>query len=129
MNTKRIAVIIIVVLIIVIAAFSFVSANTHNTKIDVLSNSTLKNGESVVIQLSDDYRNKLAGQTIDIKILAENGRAYKYTVTTDEDGEGSVNLETYENGNYTVRCNYNGTMFYRETSSETPLNVNDGIGN
>lgn len=128
MNTKRIALIIILLLVIVVVAFSFVSANTHNTKIDVVSNSTLKNGESVVIQLSDDYRNKLADQKVDVKILADNGWAHKYNVTTDQNGEGSITLETFENGNYTVRCNYNGTMFFRETSSQTPLNIDDGLG-
>lgn len=117
---------IVVIVIIAIAAFAFISANSHNTKIEVLSNGTLKNGDLFTIMLTDEYRNPYPNEVVDIKILDDSGWAHKYQVTTDEDGQGAVELLTLENGNYTVHCNYNGTMFNKESRSVTNMVIDDG---
>ena len=125
---KRQTVIALVIVIIIIAAvsFMFVSANSHNTKIEVLSNDTLKNGDFFSIRLTDEYRNPYPNEVVDVKILDESGWAHKYQVTTDNEGEASVELMTLENGNYTVHCNYNGTMFNSESNSVSNLAIDDG---
>ncbi len=117
---------IIVILIVAIVSFVYVSANSYNTKIEVTSNDTLKNGDFVSIRLTDEYRNPYSNEVVDIKILDDSGWAHKYQVTTDNEGEGSVELMALENGNYTVHCNYNGTMFNKESRSITNLMINDG---
>lgn len=119
---------VIVILIVGIASFAYISANSHNTKIDVLSNGTLKNGQKVEIQLVDEYRNAYPNEVIDIKILGDTGWGNKYQVTTDSEGKATVVLEAFENGNYTVYCNYNGTLFNKESKSVTPLKIDDGLG-
>ncbi|MBQ7927372.1 MAG: hypothetical protein IJ287_01305 [Methanobrevibacter sp.] len=117
---------IVVIVIIAVVAFAFISANSHNTKIEVLSNGTLKNGDLFTIMLTDEYRNPYPNEVVDIKILDDSGWAHKYQVTTDEDGHGAVELLTLENGNYTVHCNYNGTMFNKESRSVTNMVIDDG---
>lgn len=118
---------IVIILIIVIGSFIYISANSHNTKIEVLSNGTLQNGDFLSIMLTDEYRNPYPNEVVDIKILDDSGWAHKYQVTTDNEGEGSVQLMTFENGNYTVHCNYNGTMFNKESRSITNLAIDDGL--
>ena len=117
---------IVVIVIIAVVAFAFISANSHNTKIEVLSNGTLKNGDLFTIMLTDEYRNPYPNEVVDIKILDDSGWAHKDQVTTDEDGHGAVELLTLENGNYTVHCNYNGTMFNKESRSVTNMVIDDG---
>ena len=126
-NVKSI-IIAVVVILLVLAVFSFVfiSSNSHNTKVDVISNSTLKNGDQVKVVLHDDYRNVYPGEAVDIKILDDTGWANKYNITTDENGQGSIVLETYENGNYTIHTNYNGSLFNTPYHGVDPLIVDDG---
>ena len=116
----------IVILIIVVGSFMFISANSHNTKIEVLNNGTLKNGDFISIMLTDEYRNPYPNEVVDIKVLDDSGWAHKYQVTTDNEGEGSVELMALENGNYTVHCNYNGTLFNKESKTVANLVIDDG---
>lgn len=127
-KTRTVIIAFVVILLIAAGAFAYISANSHNTKIDVLSNTTLKNGDYIKIMLTDEYRNTYSGEVVYLKILDESGWAHKYEVTTDDMGEGSVQLQGLDNGNYTLHCNYNGTMFNKPTHSLTDLNINDGLG-
>lgn len=124
---QTIIAVIIVILIVAIGSFMFISANSHNTKIEVLSNDTLKNGDFISIMLTDEYRNPYPNEVVDIKVLDDSGWAHKYQVTTDNEGEASVELVALENGNYTVHCNYNGTMFNKESKKVTNLVIDDGL--
>lgn len=118
--------IIIVILLIAIGAFFFIQSNSHNTKVEVISNSTLKNGDYVQIVLKDEYRNVYPGEDVHIKILDDSGWADNYYVVTDDQGEASVVLETFENGNYTIHTNYNGTLFNKPYHGVDSLVIDDG---
>lgn len=125
-NAKKLIVPIVIILIILIAAFMFIQANSHNTKVEVISNSTLKNGDAVQIVLKDEYRNVYPNENVHIKILDDHGWADNYDVTTDDEGEGSVVLSTFENGNYTIHTNYNGTLFNKPYHGVDSLVIDDG---
>lgn len=126
MKTKNIITIIIILLIIVVGAFLFIQANSHHTQVDVISNSTLKNGDMVQIVLKDEYRNVYPGESVHIKILDDSGWGNNYDVITDDEGEASVVLSAYENGNYTIHTNYNGTLFNQAYHGVDTLVIDDG---
>lgn len=126
MNSKNIIIVVIIILIIAIGAFFYIQSNSHNTKVDVISNSTLKNGDMVQIELNDEYRNVYPGESVHIKILDDSGWANNYDVVTDEEGQGSIVLSTYENGNYTIHTIYNGTLFNKEYHGIDSLVIDDG---
>ena len=111
----------------IIGAFLFIQANSHNTKVDVISNSTLKNGDKVQIVLTDEYRNFYPGEKVQIKILDDSGWANYYDVVTDNSGEASVALSTLDNGNYTIHTNYNGTLFNKAYHGVDSLVIDDGF--
>lgn len=129
MKSKTIISIVIIILVILIGAFLFIQANSHNTKVDVISNSSLKNGDKVQILLTDDYRNVYPGEKVQIKILDDSGWANYYDVVTDNSGEASVALSTLDNGNYTIHTNYNGTLFNKAYHGVDSLVIDDGYGN
>ena len=129
MKSKTIISIVIIILIIIIGAFLFIQANSHNTKVDVISNSSLKNGDKVQIVLTDEYRNVYPGEKVQIKILDDSGWANYYDVVTDNSGEASVALSTLDNGNYTIHTNYNGTLFNKAYHGVDSLVIDDGYGN
>ena len=127
MNTRKIGIAVAFILIIAIGAMVFISSNSHNTKLDVTSNSTLTNGEYLTIVLKDEYRNVYPNQVIDVKILDDSGWANYYNGTTDETGTVSILLQGMDNGNYTVHSQFNGTMFLHNSKSVTNLQINDGL--
>ena len=127
MKPKTIISIVIIILVILIGAFLFIQANSHNTKVDVISNSSLKNGDKVQIVLTDDYRNVYPGEKVQIKILDDSGWANYYDVVTDNSGEASVALSTLDNGNYTIHTNYNGTLFNKAYHGVDSLVIDDGF--
>lgn len=128
MNSKTIITLVIIILIIVIGGFFFIQSNSHNTKVDVISNSSLKNGDMVQIVLTDEYRNVYPGEPVHIKILDDSGWGNNYDVVTDDSGEASVVLSTYNNGNYTIHTNYNGTLFNKAYHGVDELVIDDGYG-
>lgn len=125
-KSKAILIAVIAIVIVAVLSFAYISGNSHNMKITVVSNETLKSGDSIEMLLTDDYRNVYPGEVIDVKILDDSGWANKYQAKTDENGKATVELVTYENGNYTVHCNYNGTLFNKETKTVAPLVIDDG---
>ena len=127
MVNKKIIIAITVIIIIAVGIFSVISVNTHKSKIEVVSNSTLKNGDSFEIVLKDDYKNVIPNQVVSIKILGDNGWGSKYNVTTDENGHASVQLNALDNGNYTVHSTFDGTMFLAKCKSVNELTINDGL--
>lgn len=127
MDTKKIAIYAIIIIVIVaLVSFFYISGNSHNTKVEVTSNQTLQNGKFVEILLTDEYRNVYPGEVVDIKLLDDSGWAHKYQVTTDDNGEANVELEALENGNYTIHCDYNGTLFNKESHTVDNLIIDDG---
>ena len=127
MKPKTIITVVVIILVIIIGAFLFIQANSHNTKVDVISNSSLKNGDKVQIVLTDEYRNVYPGEKVQIKILDESGWANYYDVVTDNSGEASVALSTFDNGNYTIHTNYNGTLFNKAYHGVDSLVIDDGF--
>ena len=128
MNSKTIITLVIIILIIVIGGFFFIQSNSHNTRVDVISNSSLKNGDMVQIVLTDEYRNVYPREPVHIKILDDSGWGNNYDVVTDDSGEASVVLSTYNNGNYTIHTNYNGTLFNKAYHGVDALVIDDGYG-
>ena len=125
-KSEIIAAIVIVIVIVAIGGYFYISSNTTDSKIEVLSNSTLDNGKYIEFDLKDEYRNVLPGEKVDVKILNDIGGATKSTVVTDQSGHATVALTGMENGNYTVHITYNGTMFHNPTKKVTSLNIDDG---
>ena len=126
MKLKNIIIVVIIILVIVVGVFSYINLNSHNTKIEVISNSTLKNGDFITLVLKDNYRNVFPDEKVDVKLLNDVGQAYKYTITTDGEGEASIELLGMENGNYTIHCEFNGTMFLSNSKIVSNLEINDG---
>lgn len=127
MDLRKMAIIaVIAILIIAIGAFAYISVTKADTKIEIICNDTLKNGDYISIILKDNYRNVIPDQVVDLKILDDSGMAYKYDVTTDELGRGYIQLIGFDNGNYTVHATLNGTMFLKESHSNYAFSIDDG---
>lgn len=128
MNIKNLVIAIVIILLVVgVGAYAFISINHVDTKIEITANDPSQNGDNITVQLKDSYRNVYPNQKIDVKILDDSGWAYKYTVTTDDNGCGYVSLNAFDNGEYTVHATFKGDMFLSESKCTTPLVIDDGL--
>lgn len=128
MNVKNLVIAIVIILLVIgVGAYAFISMNHADTKIEITANDPSQNGDNITIQLKDSYRNVYPNQKIDVKILDDSGWAYKYTVTTDDNGCGYVSLNAFDNGEYTVHATFKGDMFLSESKSTSPLVIDDGL--
>ena len=123
---NKIVSIIAIIAVVGIVAFAYISLNTQDTEIEIAVASPVQNGDNITVLLKNNYRNVFPDQLIDVKILDDSGWAHKYTVTTDENGYASVQLEGFENGNYTVHATFNGTMFLKDSRSSASFTIDDG---
>ena len=126
MDAKKIAIAVIVILIIAIGAFAYISISTQDTKINILTNDTIQNGDSITVELKDLYRNGIADQVIDLKILDDSGWDHNYNATTDDTGCAQIQVLGLENGNYTAHAKFNGTLFLKESKSQVSFAIDDG---
>lgn len=126
MVSKKITSIVAIIFIIAIVSFAYISLNTQETKIDINTESTISNGDNITVQLKDLYKNGIANQVIDLKILDDSGWAHNYNATTNEQGTSQIQILGLENGNYTAHANFNGTLFLKESKSQVSFEVSDG---
>ena len=123
---KLIIAVVVIILVVGIAAYAFIAVNSADTKLEITCNNSTQNGDNITVQLKDSYRNVYPDQQIDVKILDDSGWAYRYSVTTDEEGFGYVPITALDNGEYTIHATFNGTMFLSQSSSSATFTVDDG---
>lgn len=129
MDIRKTAIIAIIAIVLVaMIGLIYISTSSANTKININCNDTLQNGEYILFELKDDYRHPIPNQILDLKILDDSGWAYKYNVTTDDLGRGYIQLAGFDNGNYTVHANFNGTLLLKESHENRAFKIDDGYG-
>ena len=137
--------IIIVALIIVIVALlvGIFAAMPHtakkDTKLIFKSNSTLTEGGSIKIKLTDANGTAIANQTVNITITDKSKSSDYHSVVTDSKGIGTLKIDK-DPGKYNVTVSYNGNDNFtgcnatkkikieKKVIEETNQNQNEYVG-
>ncbi len=130
MNKNIIIAILIVIIIAVVAAFVLTQpAQTQNgklnTQINFLSQDTLKNGDSIQVELKDAQGNVIKNEKVSIAYDA-NGQTENYTVLTDANGHAFLKLSDEPTGQHKVKVTFNGTDKYNGCSAEKTITIEEG---
>ena len=124
MDYNKIIIALVVLLVVMIAAGA-IFLNPGHAKIDsrviVTSNSTMHDGDNFTVMLTDLNNTPIANQRVNITIIDANGGKNPQVVTTDAKGEGSLQLNGLNPGNYTMNVTYGGNENY--TSCNTTQNL------
>jgi len=114
-NNDKIIIALVVVLIVILAA-GVLFLNPGHAKVDskviVTSNTTLHDGENFTIRLTDLNKTPIANQRVNITIIDANGENNPQTVTTDANGDGNLQLNGLNPGEYTFNVTYGGNENY-----------------
>ena len=125
MNRKIIIALIIIVLIILGGLLVFSSNIKTDTQINFLSAGNLQNGAKIEFELKDAQGDALANQNIDIKFTG-NGENQNFTITTDNQGKGSLILKDENPGNYSISVSYAGDEKHNGCSANQNITIGDG---
>lgn len=125
MNRKIIIALIVIVLLILGGLVAFSQNIKIDTQINFLSNTSLKNGDSVEFELVDAQGNKLSDQILNIKFETGEG-VENYTVKTNSEGKASLLLNDESTGNYTVIVSYDGDNDHNNCSARESFTIGEG---
>lgn len=125
MNRKILIILIVVVLIVLAGIISYSQLYVKSdTQINFLSNSTLKNGDSVQFELIDAQGNHLVNQEISISFETPNGTE-SYSVVTNDAGKGSLLLNDEDSGVYNITVSYAGDKDHNNCSARQSITIGD----
>ncbi|WP_405289895.1 Ig-like domain-containing protein [Methanobrevibacter sp.] len=117
-------IVIIAVLLVGIAAMMMPNMAKQDTKLKFKSNSTLTEGESLKVKLTDVNGTALANQTVNITITGKNGSSDYHSVVTNKKGIGTLKLDKNP-GKYTVNVTYGGNENYTGNTTTQKLTVKE----
>ncbi|MEE0902293.1 MAG: hypothetical protein UIB31_07165 [Methanobrevibacter sp.] len=124
--------IIIIALIVIIAALlvGMVAMIPNLTKkesnLNFKGNSTIAEGGSLKVKLTDDSGNPIVGQTVNVTITDKNKANSYYTVETNDEGVGTLKLEK-DTGKYTVTVKYDGNNDFKGCNATKKITIKEKV--
>ena len=106
-NIMIVALIVIIAVLLVGIVAMMPNMNKQDTKLKFKSNSTLTEGDSLKIKLTDVNGTAIANQTVNITITDKDNSSDYHSVVTNANGVGKLKLDKSA-GEYTVFINYGG---------------------
>ena len=97
-----------------------------DTKLTIKSNSTLYEGDSIKVKLTDLNGTAIVNQTINITITDGDNACSYYSVVTNEKGVGKLKLDK-DVGNYTVNCTYTGNDIYAGNNTTKKITIEEEV--
>ena len=115
MDYNKLTYLLICVVIVLLIACFVVSSTTfakQDAAIKITSNDTLHDGDYFSVSLAGVNGTPLANQVININIIDANGAENHQQITTDESGNGMLQLNGLIPGEYTFNVTYGGNDSY-----------------
>lgn len=130
MNYNKIIIVLVIVLVVIVAA-GVLFLNPGHAKVDskviITSNSTLNDGDNFTIRLTDLNNTSIANQTVNVTIIDANGGKNPQVITTDANGDGSLQLNGLAVGNYTINVTYGGNNNYTSCNTTQKLEMKEKV--
>ena len=120
-NKIIIALLIVMVVIIVAGIMIFGPFAKEGANLSVTTNNVLYDGDNFGISLIGNDGKPIVNAAVDVKIIDANGGENPQVITTDEKGEGLLQLKGLTPGNYIVNVTYSGDNHYN--SNNTSQNI------
>lgn len=109
---------IIISIAILVTIFSIGSGETvKNTKLEVTTNGTVKNGDALKVTLKDEDGNPIANETVKVVLMDIHGKRHTYSAVTDSNGVGEVVIMLSEMGKVSLNISYEGSDKFNSTST------------
>ena len=104
-------IVVIAALLVGMAAMMMPNMGKQDTKLKFKSNSTLTEGDSLKVKLTDANGTAMANQTVNI-IITNKNKSTDHSVVTNEKGVGTLKMDK-DAGKYNVTVSYGGNDKYK----------------
>ena len=129
MEKNKIIILALVVIIVAIIAgifFSMPHVSKMDTKLSFKSNSTIDEGDSIKIQLTDENGTAIANQTVNVTITDKNKFSDYHSLVTNEKGVGTFKIDKSP-GKYDVMISYGGNDKYNSNNASQTITIKEVI--
>ena len=115
-------IVIIAALLVGMAAMMMPNMGKQNTILKFKSNSTLTEGDSLKVKLTDGNGSAIANETVNITITGKNASDDYHSVVTNDNGVGTLKLDK-DAGEYDVTVSYGGNDKYNGCNATKKITV------
>ncbi len=125
MDSNKVIIILLVVIIAVLAvglAMMISGPSKVGTELTVDAESSLSQGDTIEIRLTDSNGNPLGNQKVKVEFVDENNASSYYSVVTGEDGVGKLKLDKSE-GSYIVHAVFEGDGKYNANDTSKQISI------
>ena len=128
MDKKVIAIIVVIIVVAVVAAlFLNFNVSKEDTKIKMVSKSSIKENSSIKIKLTNLNGTPIGNQTVHLKIINIKGKINEYSVKTNENGDAKLKLNKIKPGTYTVNFTYDGNDTYNMCNLSKKVKIKEKV--
>ena len=123
-KNKIIIIALIVIIVALLAAIIAVTSNFNkaDSKLEIMGNDALNEGDNLQIKLTDANGTALANQNVTVTITDSKKTSDYHSVVTDAEGIGELKLDKAE-GEYDVTVSYGGNDKYDHSNATKKITV------
>ena len=125
MDKNKIVIMILILVIVALSIVLFATMNGHakeNTELTIIANSSIYEGDSIKVKLTDLNGTPIANQTINVTIIGDVKSVNYNPVVSDSDGIAELSLNESA-GNYTINCSYGGNDKYVGSTASKAITI------
>ena len=119
-------IVVIAALLVGIAAMKMPNMGKQDTKLKFKSNSTLAEGDSLKIKLTDANGTAIANQTVNVTIKDKKGTGDSHSVVTNDKGVVTLKLDN-DAGKYNVTITYGGNDKYNGCNATKKITIQEKV--
>ena len=121
---------IIIIIAVILAIFAVSSLfGIKESQIEIISNDTVHNGDSINIKLSDIDGNPLSDELVKIVMMDNKGKRQSYSITTDSNGIADTTVANKDPGRLTINATFEGNEKFNSTNEVKLIKVLQGSSN
>lgn len=121
---------IIIIIAVILAIFAVSSLFViKESQIEIISNDTVHNGDSINIKLSDIDGNPLSNELVKIVMMDNKGKRQSYSITTDSNGIADTTVANKDPGRLTINATFEGNEKFNSTNEVKLIKVLQGSSN
>ena len=121
---------IIIIIDVILAIFAVSSLfGIKESQIEIISNDTVHNGDSINIKLSDIDGNPLSNELVKIVMMDNKGKRQSYSITTDSNGIADTTVANKDPGRLTINATFEGNEKFNSTNEVKLIKVLQGSSN
>lgn len=121
---------IIIIIAVILAIFAVSSLfGIKESQMEIISNDTVHNGDSINIKLSDIDGHSLSNESVKIVMMDNKGKRQSYSITADSNGIAYTTVANKDPGRLTINATFEGNEKFNSSNAVKLIKVREGSSN